>query len=105
MAGGASSPRVVACVVVALLLLSFAVEPLEAVAAAAAPATATKPIRCRKCDHACKKSCKGYGRDSSCSLPCGDPSNKAGCESCLDAYYLKCLNYCGQSCRVTCTSG
>ncbi|XP_052147399.1 uncharacterized protein LOC127766386 [Oryza glaberrima] len=100
--GGASSPRVVACVVVALLLLSFAVEPLEAVAAAAAPATATKPIRCRKCDHACKKSCKGYGRNSDCSVPCGDPSNKAGCKSCLQAYYSKCLNYCGQACRAVC---
>uniref|UniRef100_A0A0E0D507 Kazal-like domain-containing protein n=1 Tax=Oryza meridionalis TaxID=40149 RepID=A0A0E0D507_9ORYZ len=97
---GASSPRLVACVVVALLLLSSAVEPLEA--AAAAPATATKPIRCRKCDHACKKSCKGYGRNSDCSVPCGDPSNKAGCKSCLQAYYSKCLNYCGQACRAVC---
>uniref|UniRef100_A0A0D9VXU8 Kazal-like domain-containing protein n=1 Tax=Leersia perrieri TaxID=77586 RepID=A0A0D9VXU8_9ORYZ len=91
---GASSPRMVAAVVcvVALILLS-AVAPLEA---------ATKPIRCSKCDHACKKSCKGYGRDSSCSAPCGDPSNKAGCKSCLQAYHGKCLNYCGQDCRHVC---
>ncbi|BAF12906.1 uncharacterized protein [Oryza sativa Japonica Group] len=90
-----SGRRAVALVVVicAVLLLSSAVE------------RAAAQVPCSKCDHACKKSCKGYGRDSSCSLPCGDPSNKAGCESCLDAYYLKCLNYCGQSCRVTCTSG
>ncbi|XP_015690659.1 uncharacterized protein LOC107303889 [Oryza brachyantha] len=97
---GATSPRAVAvaaCVVV-LILLSSAVEPLQATAAA----PKTKPFPCSKCDHACKKSCKGNGRDTSCSAPCGDPSNKAGCKSCLKAYYVKCLNYCGQGCRAVC---
>uniref|UniRef100_J3LRW1 Kazal-like domain-containing protein n=1 Tax=Oryza brachyantha TaxID=4533 RepID=J3LRW1_ORYBR len=77
----------------AVLLMSSAAEQAAA------------QVPCSKCDEACKESCKGYGRDGSCSAPCGDPSNKAGCESCLDAYYAKCRNYCGQSCSVTCTSG
>ncbi len=87
-----SGRRAAALVVVicAVLLLSSAVE------------RAAAQVPCSKRDHACKKSCKGYGRDSSCSLPCGDPSNKAGCKSCLQAYYSKCLNYCGQACRAVC---
>uniref|UniRef100_A0A0D9VXV0 Kazal-like domain-containing protein n=1 Tax=Leersia perrieri TaxID=77586 RepID=A0A0D9VXV0_9ORYZ len=92
-ASGRATATAAVAAVFLVLLLSSAMEQAAA------------QVPCSKCDDACKKSCKGYGRDTDCSAPCSDPSNKAGCEGCLDAYYSKCLNYCGQSCRVTCTSG
>ncbi|KAG8062205.1 hypothetical protein GUJ93_ZPchr0003g17735 [Zizania palustris] len=90
----AAAPTVsaVAAVCVVLLLTSAAVQQAAA------------QVPCGECDQACKSSCEGSG-SGSCSSACADPSNEAGCKSCMAYYYQKCVNYCGSSCRATCVSG
>uniref|UniRef100_A0A0E0MM46 Kazal-like domain-containing protein n=1 Tax=Oryza punctata TaxID=4537 RepID=A0A0E0MM46_ORYPU len=81
---------VVAAVCVVLLVLSSSQSP------------AAGQMICSQCDQDCNSSCSGGG--GNCGICNIDPSS-SDCASCRQAYYYKCMNYCGAYCRSNCVNG